>query len=85
MLDACIVAAALMRAYPPEDQHMARRHVLLFVLMALAALVASTSGYAQSRPDDAEIATRLKAGGHVIVIRHGATHQDQADTDPLNT
>jgi phosphohistidine phosphatase SixA len=24
------------------------------------------------------------AGGHVIVFRHGATHQDQADTDPLN-
>ena len=26
----------------------------------------------------------LRAGGHVIVFRHGATHQDQADTDPLN-
>lgn len=28
--------------------------------------------------------TALRAGGHVIVIRHGATHQDQADTDPFN-
>ena len=26
----------------------------------------------------------LKQGGYVIVLRHGATHQDQADTDPLN-
>ena len=26
----------------------------------------------------------LRAGGHVIVLRHGATHPDQADTDPLN-
>src|SRR5262245_13332488 len=26
----------------------------------------------------------LRAGGYVIVIRHGATHADQADTDPLN-
>jgi broad specificity phosphatase PhoE len=26
----------------------------------------------------------LQKGGHVIVFRHGATHQDQADTDPLN-
>src|SRR5258706_291385 len=26
----------------------------------------------------------LRAGGHVIVFRHGATHSDQADTDPLN-
>jgi broad specificity phosphatase PhoE len=26
----------------------------------------------------------LRAGGYVIVVRHGATHADQADTDPLN-
>ena len=26
----------------------------------------------------------LKQGGYVIVFRHGATHRDQADTDPLN-
>src|SRR4051812_5087902 len=27
----------------------------------------------------------LRAGGHVIVFRHGATFADQADTDPLHT
>jgi phosphohistidine phosphatase SixA len=26
----------------------------------------------------------LRAGGYVIVLRHGATYQDQADTDPLH-
>jgi phosphohistidine phosphatase SixA len=26
----------------------------------------------------------LRAGGHVIVFRHGATYPDQADTDPFN-
>jgi phosphohistidine phosphatase SixA len=26
----------------------------------------------------------VRGGGHVIVFRHGATHQDQADTDPFN-
>jgi len=26
----------------------------------------------------------VRQGGYVIVFRHGATHQDQADTDPLN-
>ena len=26
----------------------------------------------------------LRGGGYVIVFRHGATHPDQADTDPLN-
>ena len=32
--------------------------------------------------DDTEQA--LRAGGLVIVVRHGATFADQADTDPLN-
>jgi broad specificity phosphatase PhoE len=26
----------------------------------------------------------LRAGGYIIVFRHGATYPDQADTDPLN-
>ena len=33
---------------------------------------------------DQEIAQALRAGGLVIVVRHGATFPDQADTDPLN-
>ena len=34
--------------------------------------------------DDNDIAQALHAGGLVIVVRHGATFPDQADTDPLN-
>jgi broad specificity phosphatase PhoE len=34
--------------------------------------------------DDKDIAQVLRAGGLVIVVRHGATFPDQADTDPLN-
>jgi phosphohistidine phosphatase SixA len=34
--------------------------------------------------DNKEIAQVLRAGGFVIVFRHGATFPDQADTDPLN-
>src|SRR3984957_14326297 len=34
--------------------------------------------------DNMEIAQALRAGGLVIVVRHGATFPDQADTDPLN-
>jgi broad specificity phosphatase PhoE len=34
--------------------------------------------------DDKDIAQALRAGGIVIVVRHGATFPDQADTDPLN-
>jgi broad specificity phosphatase PhoE len=33
---------------------------------------------------DQNIAQVLRAGGLVVVLRHGATFADQADTDPLN-
>ncbi|MFY9957531.1 histidine phosphatase family protein [Bradyrhizobium sp.] len=34
--------------------------------------------------DDKDIAQALRAGDLVVVVRHGATFPDQADTDPLN-
>jgi hypothetical protein len=34
--------------------------------------------------DDKDLAQTLRAGGLVIVVRHGATFADQAETDPLN-
>jgi phosphohistidine phosphatase SixA len=34
--------------------------------------------------DDRDIALALRAGDLVIVVRHGATFPDRADTDPLN-
>jgi len=34
--------------------------------------------------DSANVVQALRAGGFVIVVRHGATFPDQADTDPLN-
>jgi phosphohistidine phosphatase SixA len=54
-------------------------------LASLCALVALWSLPA-SRPaqSQAEWVNALRQGGHVIIFRHGATHQDQADTDPLN-
>jgi phosphohistidine phosphatase SixA len=36
------------------------------------------------RPELAALATELQRGGHVIVVRHGATHANQADLAPLN-
>ena len=38
----------------------------------------------RSRSRLMEAIKALRGGGHVIVFRHGATHTDQADTDPLN-
>ena len=34
--------------------------------------------------DDKDVASALRAGGLVIVVRHGATFPDQADTDPFH-
>src|ERR1043165_2293633 len=37
-----------------------------------------------SESDMSRAVKALQDGGYVIVFRHGATHADQADTDPLN-
>src|SRR5438093_11710231 len=49
----------------------------LFVTLPAMAQTASTL-------DDKGLVNSLRAGGLVIVVRHGATFPDQADTDPLN-
>ena len=48
----------------------------------LAMLPAGTR--AQAPGDDKALANALREGGLVILIRHGATFADQADTDPFN-
>lgn len=53
-------------------------------LALLVALLAAPSAGAQVDPGMMEAVKALRGGGHVIVLRHGATHADQADTDPLN-
>jgi phosphohistidine phosphatase SixA len=51
---------------------------IVFLLSALAL------GVPAARADDKDLAQALRAGDLVIVVRHGATFPDQADTDPLN-
>src|SRR5271155_3379919 len=58
---------------------------------SITAVVASVSLFAAfamatpaARADDKDIAQALRAGGLVLVVRHGATDPDKADTDPLN-
>jgi phosphohistidine phosphatase SixA len=55
-------------------------------LVLFWALLGLLPGAAHSQPaaSQAEWIDALRQGGHVIVLRHGATHADQADTDPLN-
>jgi broad specificity phosphatase PhoE len=56
--------------------------VLAMGFSAMLAVAVSTRSSAAAT--DQEIAQALRAGGLVIVVRHGATFPDQADTDPLN-
>jgi phosphohistidine phosphatase SixA len=58
------------------------KRIARLVILAIA-VFSSLPSLAQA-PLPAEWINTLRAGGHVIVVRHGATHADQADTDPLN-
>src|SRR5262252_5250786 len=56
------------------------------LLLAMAA-----PGLAQPGPDQAgvikdprQLVQTLRTGGYNIVVRHGATYSNQADTDPFN-
>jgi phosphohistidine phosphatase SixA len=48
------------------------------------ALTLTLPAHAQGDPEVLQAVKALQGGGHVIVFRHGSTHNDQADTDPLN-
>src|SRR5215510_12160464 len=59
-------------------RHRGRFPLPVFAALSLLALT-ERGAYAET-----EWINALRQGGYVIVFRHGATHQDQADTDPLN-
>jgi phosphohistidine phosphatase SixA len=53
-------------------------------LAGIAAMLWSLTTLGQAQSPATEWIPAVRGGGHVIVFRHGATHSDQADTDPLN-
>jgi broad specificity phosphatase PhoE len=55
----------------------------ILAIGGLLAMVPAVS-QAQAPADNAALVTMLRAGGFVLLVRHGATFADQADTDPLN-
>src|SRR5262249_52495196 len=67
---------AIMSRIPGSVSHAAAGMVFLLSLLVVGAPAA--------RAEDKDIAQALRAGDLVIVVRHGATFPDQADTDPLN-
>jgi phosphohistidine phosphatase SixA len=64
---------------------LSRRTVALVASIGLVAILDVVMPAAPAAAvDNQEIAQGLRAGGLVIVLRHGATFSDQADTNPLN-
>jgi hypothetical protein len=65
-------------------------NTILFIVVGLALLAGVAPASAQSAQgmnatgDMEALAQALRAGGYVIVVRHGATFSNQADTDPFN-
>src|SRR6185503_8479299 len=76
---------------PNEPRRTSMKTILVaFITLAIFAGVAPASAEtAQSSQPTSSIAgtqrlaEALRAGGHVILVRHGATFSNQADTDPL--
>ena len=61
-----------------------RRAVAALALVGGLSVMLSAVTSIATAADDKELVSSLRAGGLVIVVRHGATFTDQADTDPLN-
>jgi phosphohistidine phosphatase SixA len=54
------------------------------LLVPIIANVSAPTSSINAAPNSRLVLANLKQGGYVIVLRHGATNRDQADTDPLN-
>jgi phosphohistidine phosphatase SixA len=67
-----------------RENHVMKRSSLFLANSLLLFTLLSPTSSAASQPAPSEWVGALRKGGHVIVFRHGATHRDQADTDPLN-
>src|SRR5215470_6499224 len=63
---------------------LSRRIASALVASFGALFVLGTVAPGDAAGDNRNLAQALRAGGFVIVVRHGATFPDQADTDPLN-
>jgi phosphohistidine phosphatase SixA len=63
---------------------LSRRIVAGFMAICGLLAVSAFAGRGGADAGDSKVVQALRAGGLVIVVRHGATFADQADTDPLN-
>lgn len=61
-----------------------KRIFAALILTCGSLATSSASAQGPSTIEDKALATALRSGGFVIVVRHGATFPDQADTDPFH-
>jgi len=61
-----------------------RRALAVLALSSSLLGLVSVAMPGRAAADGANVVQALRAGGFVIVVRHGATFPDQADADPLN-
>jgi broad specificity phosphatase PhoE len=67
-----------------RDKEETIMRILRAALLTIAAVLCSVPSHSQTGPSQAEWINAMRQGGHVIALRRGATHTDQADTDPLH-
>src|ERR1043166_9352420 len=67
----------------PAMPTVSRRFIAAFAVLGMLA-VSAVAAPGRATADTSNLVQALHAGGFVIVVRHGATFPDQADTDPLN-
>ena len=58
--------------------------ILAAIVLTIATASWSLPSHGQAGTSQPDWVDALRQGGYVIVLRHGATHTDQADTDPLH-
>src|SRR6516225_87311 len=63
---------------------LSRRTVAALAVSLSLLGVLGFAGQSHAATENNNVMQALRAGGIVIVVRHGATFPNQADTDPLN-
>jgi broad specificity phosphatase PhoE len=63
---------------------LSRRAATALAVLACLSAATGTAIPQTAMADDQALVKALRAGGLVLLVRHGATFADQADSDPLN-
>jgi len=71
-------------AYHGKGEEETIMRILRVAILIVGAALWSAPSHSQTGSSQAEWINAMRQGGYVIVLRHGATPTDQADTDPLH-